>query len=136
VTEQVDALYTLAANPIKYLAVPRFLAFTLMMPLLTLFADFTGWLGGLFVCTLKFTSSTIYIDTTQQALETGDILGGLVKAMVFGSIIAIVSCRQGFATTNGAEGVGRATTNAVVYSFMSILVSDYFLTAILTTLKI
>lgn len=79
VTEQVDALYTLAANPIKYLAVPRFLAFTLMMPLLTLFADFTGWLGGLFVCTLKFTSSTIYIDTTQQALETGDILGGSSK---------------------------------------------------------
>jgi len=136
VTEQVDALYTLAANPIKYLAVPRFLAFTLMMPLLTLFADFTGWLGGLFVCTLKFTSSTIYIDTTQQALETGDIMGGLIKAMVFGSIIAIVACRQGFATTNGAEGVGRATTNAVVYSFMSILVGDYFLTAILTTLKI
>ncbi len=136
VTEQVDALYTLAANPVKYLAVPRFLAFSFMLPILTIFADFTGWLGGLFVCTLKFTSSTIYIDASQQALETGDIIGGLIKALIFGSIIAIVSCRQGFATTNGAEGVGRATTNAVVYSFMSILVSDYFLTAILTTLKI
>jgi phospholipid/cholesterol/gamma-HCH transport system permease protein len=136
VTEQVDALHTLAANPVKYLAVPRFLAFSFMMPLLTLFADFTGWLGGLFVCTLKFTSVTVYVDATQQALETGDILGGLIKAVIFGSIIAIVSCRQGFATTNGAEGVGRATTNAVVYSFMSILVSDYFLTAIFTALKI
>ena len=136
VTEQEDALHTLAANPVKYLAVPRFLAFSFMMPLLTIFADFTGWTGGLFVCTLKFTSSTVYIDATQQAVETSDIVGGLVKALVFGSIIAVVSCRQGFNTTNGAEGVGRATTNAVVYSFMSILVSDYFLTAILTTLKI
>ncbi len=136
VTEQIDALHTLAANPIKYLAVPRFLAFTFMMPLLTLFADLTGWLGGLFVCSLKFTPSTVYMDSTRSAMETGDIVGGLIKALIFGSIIAVVSCRQGFSTTNGAEGVGRSTTNAVVYSFMSILVSDYFLTAILTALNL
>lgn len=136
VTEQIDALHTLAANPVKYLAVPRFLAFSLMMPLLTLFADLTGWLGGLFVSSLKFTPSTVYIDSTRSNMESGDILGGLIKAVVFGSIIAIVSCRQGFSTTNGAEGVGRSTTNAVVYSFMSILVSDYFLTAILTALNL
>jgi phospholipid/cholesterol/gamma-HCH transport system permease protein len=136
VTEQIDALYTLAANPIKYLAVPRFLAFTFMLPLLTIFADMIGWMGGLFVSTMKFTSSTMYIDSSRSSLATGDITGGLIKAMIFGAIIAVVACRQGFATTNGAEGVGKATTNAVVFSFMLILISDYFLTAILTTLHI
>ena len=79
VTEQIDALHTLAANPIKYLAVPRFLAFVFMMPLLTIFADITGWLGGLFVSTLKFSSSTIYFDSTRSAVETGDIMGGLSR---------------------------------------------------------
>jgi phospholipid/cholesterol/gamma-HCH transport system permease protein len=132
VTEQIDALYTLAANPVKYLAVPRFLAFTLMLPLLTIFADLIGWTGGLFVSTLRFTTSTVYIESTRSSLEVGDIIGGLIKALVFGAIIAVVSCWQGFATTNGAEGVGKATTNAVVFSFMLILISDYFLTAILT----
>ena len=136
VTEQVDALYTLAANPVKYLAVPRFLAFTFMLPLLTIFADLVGWGGGLFVSSLKFTSSTTYIESTRSSLETGDIMGGLIKALFFGAIIAVVSCRQGFATTNGAEGVGKATTNAVVFSFMLILISDYFLTALLTAMDI
>jgi phospholipid/cholesterol/gamma-HCH transport system permease protein len=136
VTEQIDALYTLAANPVKYLGVPRFLAFTLMLPLLTVFADIVGWAGGLFISSLKFTSAEVYIDSTKTSLVTGDMMGGLIKAMVFGAIIAIVACRQGFDTTNGAEGVGKATTNAVVFSFMLILISDYFLTAILTVLKI
>jgi phospholipid/cholesterol/gamma-HCH transport system permease protein len=136
VTEQIDALHTLAANPVKYLAVPRFLAFTFMLPLLTILADLVGWLGGLFVASLKFTSATVYIDSTRSSLEAGDILGGLLKALVFGAIIAIVACRQGFATENGAEGVGRATTNAVVFSFMLILISDYFLTAGLTALNV
>ncbi len=135
VTEQIDALYTLAANPVKYLAVPRFLAFTFMLPLLTIFADLVGWGGGLFVSSLKFTSSTVYVESTRSSLETSDIMGGLIKALFFGAIIAVVSCRQGFATTNGAEGVGKATTNAVVFSFMLILISDYFLTAILTLLN-
>ncbi|HEY5039068.1 MAG TPA: ABC transporter permease [bacterium] len=136
VTEQIDALHTLAANPVKYLGVPRFIAFTLMLPLLTVFADLTGWLGGLFVCSLKFSSSTIYIDSSRSAMVTGDVMGGLIKAVFFGGVIAIVACRQGFSTTNGAEGVGRATTNAVVISFMLVLISDYFLTAILTAMKI
>jgi len=135
VTEQIDALYTLAANPVKYLAVPRFLAFTLMLPLLTVFADVVGWAGGLFVCTMKFTSATTYIDSTRSTPETGDIVGGLIKALVFGAIMSIVACRRGFATTNGAEGVGKATTSAVVFSFMLILISDYFLTAVLTALN-
>ncbi len=136
VTEQIDALYTLAANPIKYLGVPRFLAFTFMLPVLTVFADIVGWSGGMLVCSLKFTTSNVYIESTRSSLAVNDIMGGLVKALVFGAIIAVVSCRQGFATTNGAEGVGKATTNAVVFSFMLILISDYFLTAILTVLNI
>jgi phospholipid/cholesterol/gamma-HCH transport system permease protein len=136
VTEQIDALYTLAANPVKYLAVPRFLAFTFMLPLLIIFSDLIGWAGGLFICSMKFTSSTVYIESTRTSLETGDIMGGVIKALFFGAIIAVVACRQGFATTNGAEGVGQATTNAVVFSFMLILISDYFLNAILIALHI
>jgi phospholipid/cholesterol/gamma-HCH transport system permease protein len=136
VTEQIDALSTLAANPVKYLAVPRFLAFTFMLPLLIVFSDLIGWLGGLFICSMKFTSSTIYIESTRTSVLAGDILGGVFKGFVFGAIIAMVACRQGFATTNGAEGVGRATTNAVVFSFMLILISDYFLNAILIALHI
>jgi phospholipid/cholesterol/gamma-HCH transport system permease protein len=136
VTEQIDALYTLAANPVKYLAVPRFLAFTFMLPFLTIVADMVGWVGGLFICSMKFTSSTIYIESTRSSVEAGDIMGGVIKALFFGAIIAIVACRQGFATTNGAEGVGRSTTNAVVFSFMLILISDYFLNAILIALHI
>ena len=134
VTEQIDALYTLAANPVKYLGVPRFLAFTFMLPLLTMFADLVGWVGGLVVCATRFTTSTVYIDSTLSSLNSSDILGGLIKATFFGAIIAIVACWQGFGTTNGAEGVGKATTNAVVFSFMLILISDYFLTSILTVL--
>jgi phospholipid/cholesterol/gamma-HCH transport system permease protein len=122
----------LAANPVKYLAVPRFLAFTLMLPLLTIFADFIGWAGGLFISSMRFTTSTVYIESTRSSLAIEDIFGGLIKALVFGAIIAVVSCWQGFSTTNGAEGVGKATTNAVVFSFMLILISDYFLTALLT----
>jgi phospholipid/cholesterol/gamma-HCH transport system permease protein len=93
-------------------------------------------MGGLLVCSLKFTSASVYIDSTRSSLETGDIVGGLVKALFFGAIMATVACRQGFSTTNGAEGVGRSTTNAVVFSFMLILISDYFLTAVLTALHV
>jgi phospholipid/cholesterol/gamma-HCH transport system permease protein len=136
VTEQIDALYTLAANPIKYLAVPRYLAFTFMLPLLVIFADIVGWFGGLLVSSMKFTTATIYIDSTRNSLETGDIMGGVIKGMFFGAIMAVVACRQGFSTRNGAEGVGISTTNAVVFAFMLILISDYFLNAILIAMHI
>ncbi len=137
VTEQVDALQTLSANPVKYLAVPRYLAFTLMLPLLTIFADLTGWAGGLLVAVARLgSSSTLYIEQSLSALTMSDVSGGIIKSFFFGAFIAIVSCRQGFATEGGAEGVGRATTNAVVISFMVVLVSDYFLTALLTALHV
>lgn len=135
VTEQVDALHTLAANPVQYLAVPRYLAFALMLPVLTVFADITGWLGGMLVSVLRLSSSsTVYIDATLRTVVIGDVVGGLLKSVFFGAAIAIVSCYEGFRTEGGAEGVGRSTTRAVVVSFMVILVSDYFLTALLTML--
>jgi len=132
VTEQIDALTTLATNPIKYLAVPRFLACLIMLPLLTVFADAIGVFGGYFVATVKLNiSSSGFIQNALEMVKPTDIISGIVKTFFFGAIIAMVSCHKGFMTSGGAEGVGRATTMAVVLSFMGILISDYFLTALL-----
>jgi len=132
VTEQIDALYTLSANPIKYLIVPRFIAATLMLPLLTIVSDGVGILGGagIGVGTLG-ANPVVYMKKTFEFLELNDIYSGLFKSMVFGMIIAMVCCYQGFMTEGGAEGVGKATTRSVVISSIMILVSDYVLTAIL-----
>jgi phospholipid/cholesterol/gamma-HCH transport system permease protein len=132
VTEQIDALHTLATNPIQYLAVPRLLAGIIMLPILTLFSDFIGILGGLFISTTKLSmSSTIYVDSVFQYLKMPDITNGLIKTVFFGMIIAIVGCYMGFNTEGGAEGVGKSTTKAVVLSSMLILIFDYLLTAML-----
>lgn len=128
VTEQIDALETLATNPIKYLIVPRFLSGLIMLPALTIVADIVGILGGYAVTVgLYGTSSTVYWNRTWNYLEVSDINNGLIKACFFGASIALISCYKGFAASGGAEGVGKATTGAVVLSFMTILVSDYFL---------
>jgi phospholipid/cholesterol/gamma-HCH transport system permease protein len=132
VTEQIDALSTMAANPIKYLVVPRLLAGMLMLPILTIFSDAVGIAGGYFVAVQVLNvNPVIYLRRTTDFLEYDDIYGGLLKAFVFGMIIATVSCYKGFNTQGGAEGVGKATTGAVVLSSMLILISDYFLTAML-----
>ena len=132
VTEQIDALYTLATNPIKYLIVPRFLASLIMVPILVIFADVIGIMGGYFVSVeILGTNPTIYIRRTWDYLELNDIYSGLLKACVFGMIIATISCYQGFYTEGGAEGVGKATTKAVVLSCLLILISNYFITALL-----
>lgn len=132
VTEQIDALATMAANPIKYLIVPRFIAGMVMLPVLTIFADVIGIGGGYFVSVqILDVNPVVYLRRTTEYLEYEDIFGGLLKAMVFGMIIATVSCYKGFNTEGGAEGVGKATTGAVVLSSMLILISDYFLTAML-----
>lgn len=132
VTEQIDALATMATNPIKYLIVPRFLAGMVMLPVLTIFADVIGISGGYFVSVqILDVNPVVYLRRTTEYLEYEDIFGGLLKAMVFGIIIATVSCYKGFNTEGGAEGVGKATTGAVVISSMLILISDYFLTAML-----
>ena len=129
VTEQIDALYTLATNPIKYLIVPRFLASTIMLPILVAFADVIGILGGYVVSvTILGTNPTLYIRRTWDFLELNDLYSGLIKAFFFGMIIATISCYHGFSSEGGAEGVGRATTKAVVMSSLTILISNYFIT--------
>ncbi len=130
VTEQIDALETLATNPVKYLVVPRFLSGTIMLPALTIVTDIVGIIGGYFVTVVLLgSSSKTYLRTTWDYLETEDVYNGLIKACFFGASFALVSCYKGFYTRGGAEGVGNATTGAVVYSSMTILISDYFLSA-------
>jgi phospholipid/cholesterol/gamma-HCH transport system permease protein len=130
VTEQIDALVTLATNPVKFLVVPRVVASTLVLPVLVIFADLVGILGGYFVSVyLLGANAYVYTDKTYQYLQFRDIYTGLVKAAVFGFLIALISCYNGFIAEGGAEGVGRATTRAVVASSMTVLVSDYFMTS-------
>lgn len=131
VTEQIDALQSLAVNPVHYLVVPRFLASITMMVMLTLYADLIGMFGGYVVGVFKLSiSSHQYVHRTVAALLLKDIYTGLVKAFVFGIVVSIVSCYYGFQTKGGAEGVGQATTMAVVVSFISIIVFDTFFTAL------
>jgi phospholipid/cholesterol/gamma-HCH transport system permease protein len=130
VTEQIDALETLATNPVKYLIVPRFLAGAIMLPSLTVIADIIGIAGGFLITVGLFgASSSLYWKRTWDFLTTDDIYNGLIKSAFFGASIALLSCYKGFYSEGGAEGVGKATTGAVVVSFMTILISDYFLSA-------
>src|SRR3990172_2286570 len=132
VTEQIDALYVMAANPIKHLIVPRVIAGVIMVPFLTVVSDFVGILGGYFVgVDLLKINSGIFVKNITKHLDIDDIFNGLIKAAFFGLILSLISCYKGFNTFGGAEGVGKATTEAVVLSSISILVSDYFLTAIM-----
>jgi len=130
VTEQIDALETLAANPVKYLVVPRFLALCIVLPLLTVYADFIGIIGGYLIGVYKLLiGSTIYIKMTFDPLMFKDVFTGLFKSFVFAVIICIVSCYEGFRTEGGAEGVGKATTLSVVTSFILIIAADCLFTA-------
>jgi len=132
VTEQIDALYVMAANPVKHLIVPRVAAGVLMVPFLTVVSDFVGILGGYFVgVEILGINSGVFIKNITRLVDLDDIFNGLIKAACFGLILSLIGCYKGFNTYGGAEGVGRATTEAVVLSSISILVSDYFLTAIM-----
>ena len=129
VTEQVDALKALATDPVRYLVVPRFLASMAMLVFLTIYADLVGMLGGYVVGVFKLgLSSYMYFHRTIHALVLKDIYTGLIKAFIFGIVISNVSCYFGFKARGGAEGVGQATTMAVVVSFISIIVFDTFFT--------
>lgn len=131
VTEQIDALTSLATDPIRYLVVPRFIASSLMLLILAIYADFIGILGGYLVGVLKLDiSSTTYIKRTFDALVLKDIYTGLMKAFVFGIIIAVVGCYYGFKTEGGAEGVGRATTLSVVTALILVISFDCLFTAL------
>ncbi len=137
VTEQLDALYTLGTNPIKYLAVPRFVANILMLPLLTIAADIIGVVGGMLVTVYKWgVPSTVYWDDIFNYMEISDFMHGLIKSVVFALIIVSVSCYKGFSCEGGAEGVGKSTTSAVMISMVMILVSDYFITSLLVAVGI
>ncbi len=132
VTEQIDALATLATNPMKYLVVPRFLASTIMMFFLTALGVFIGIAGGYFVGTRVLgTNPVTYLNQSIDNTEVSDIWYGLIKALVFGAVVGLIGCSKGFNTEGGAEGVGKATTGAVVISCMLILILDYFLSALL-----
>ena len=131
VTEQVDALQTLATDPVRFLAVPRLVALMIMLPILVLYADLIGILGGYLVGVYKLgIGSRLYMNMTWDPLRYKDILTGLFKAVTFAMIIATVACYEGFETSEGAEGVGRATTLSVVISFILIIAADCFFTAL------
>src|SRR3990172_3868211 len=132
VTEQIDALYTMAVNPVKYLVSPRILAGVFMLPVLGIITDFVGVLGGYFVAVKMLgVNSGVYIGRTVDFVKAQDIFDGLIKASVFGLILSIVACYHGFNTTGGAAGVGESATKSVVMGCVLILVADYFLTSVM-----
>lgn len=132
ITQQIDALEVMAINPISFLVTPRIFATTLGVPMLTVIADIASVFGGWFVATKLFgVNEYLYWQKMIDLTEFYDFLGGLYKAFFFGLIIGAVSCYYGFYTSGGTKGVGRATTSSVVTSSMLILISDYFLTALI-----
>ncbi|MDG3443990.1 MlaE family ABC transporter permease [Nitrospirillum amazonense] len=131
VTEQVDALTTLSTNPFKYLVAPRLLAGTLMLPCLVLVADIIGVFGGYVVSIYRLGfNPSAYLTSTAQYLQTIDVVSGLVKAAAFGFIIALMGCYNGYHSKGGAQGVGAATTHAVVSASIMILMINYLLTGL------
>ncbi len=132
VKEQIDALYAMSVNPVQFLVMPRVLAGMVTLPVLTVVSDFIGIVGGYFVGgQLLGINSGVFMARIYEMLDLNDIFNGLIKAVCFGLILSVVSCYKGFYTTGGAEGVGRAATQAVVISTVSIFISDFFLTAVM-----
>lgn len=134
VTNQIDALHTLSTDPMKYLVTPRILAAMIALPLLIIIADILGVFGGFTVAVIKLSfSPSAYLHTTLNSLTTSDMMVGLVKAAVFGFIIALLGCYHGYHSKGGAEGVGAATTSTVVTSSILVLTFDYLLTDLFFT---
>lgn len=135
VTEQVDALATLGAHPLHYLVAPRLLACALLVPLLTVMADFMGIMGGALICTHVFgVEPHHYWQHSENYVTMWDVGMGMIKAFFFGISIALISCHRGLNSQAGAEGVGRAATEAFVSSFVAILILDFFLAILLLNL--
>mgnify|MGYP006286154047 CR=1 FL=1 len=130
INEEIDALHTLGISPVRFLAVPRFIACVIMMPVLATYASAVGIIGGGIVANATFRIGwEAYFDAAFRPLEFGDVVEGLiVKSALFGAIIAIIACQCGLRTRGGAEGVGKAITSSVVASFMAIIVCNYFVT--------
>ncbi len=132
VTDQIDALKTLSTNPYKYLVVPRILAAMIALPILVIIADIIGVMGGYLVATYKLDfNGTAYLINTVEFLEFSDVMSGIYKAITFGLIISLMGCYHGYNSGKGAQGVGIATTNAVVSSSILILLFNYMLTELL-----
>jgi phospholipid/cholesterol/gamma-HCH transport system permease protein len=129
VTEQIDAMRSMAVDPLRHLVAPRFIAGTLMMPLLSAFSTIMGILGGYIISVYYYNMPpSTFLDPLPIHITTFDLVSGLVKSFVFGIIIVSVSCFRGMTTTGGAAGVGRATTNSVVICYCMILIGNFFLT--------
>jgi phospholipid/cholesterol/gamma-HCH transport system permease protein len=136
ITEQIDALATMAVNPVQYLVTPRVVAGTLMVPLLSLLFVTMAMGGGYGVAVwLEHVDPGVFVENARWIVETKDLVQGIVKATVFGCALSVISCAQGFNASGGAKGVGIGTTRAVVGSFVTILVLDYFLTDIILVLQ-
>jgi len=132
VTDQIDAMATMAVNPVQYLIVPRVLATTIILPALAMLFNIVGMLGAWLVSVyLLDIDPGVFISRLRYLVEPDDLFGGLFKAAVFGFILSIIACYKGYYASGGAAGVGQATTKAVVYSAVSILVVDYFLTSLM-----
>ena len=134
VTEQIDALITLSTNPFKYLIFPRLIAAIITLPILVFIADIIGIMGGYVVGTMSlgFVSES-YIQNTINIIENKDFISGIVKAAIFGFIVAFMGCYNGYHSTGGAQGVGQATTRAVVSASIFILAANYLLTSLVFT---
>jgi len=136
VTEQIDALQTMAVNLNRYLVSPRLIAGIVMMPLLTIFSIFMGIFGGYLISVFYFKMpSTTYFDPMSVYINNFDLLTGMVKALIFGILIITISCYKGLKTSGGAEGVGRSTTNSVVICYTCILFTNFFITLGLNLLQ-
>jgi len=128
VTEQIDALQMLRSDPVDYLVIPRVIACSLMLPLLSILAFITGMIGGLSVATTIYSIPlSVFLNSARNFLSIGDLAAALVKSLIFGVLIAIIGSSWGLTTTGGAKGVGQSTTTAVVTSLLAIFVSNFFL---------
>jgi len=136
VTEQIDAMRSMAVNPYAYLVAPRFIAGILMIPLLTLFSTMMGIFGGYLIAVMLFKmSAASYFDPMQIHLNLFDVASGFIKSCIFGTLLVTVCCYKGMKASGGAAGVGKATTQSVVTSYILILISDFFLTMGLNLIK-
>jgi phospholipid/cholesterol/gamma-HCH transport system permease protein len=135
VSQQIDAMRALGTSPVRKLVTPRLIALMLTLPLLTISADVIGIVGGGIVAkALHGLDASVYIQSAKIGVSTSDILGGIIKPLVFGMIIALVACYKGLSTTGGTVGVGRSTTNAVVMASINIIIADFFLSKALASL--
>jgi len=131
VSEEIESLQVMAINPIRFLVVPRFLAMVIMLPVLTVFGNYVGMLGGWTIChyALEMNTAT-YVMRSVEASRLGDLYTGLLKSLVFGWLVITIACHAGLEVEGGAEGVGTATTASVVYSILAVLVANAILTSL------